>query len=331
MERHKAGYYNISDGHVQCELCPHNCIISEGKTGICGVRSNNGGVLYANSYGRITAIHDDPVEKKPLYHFFPGSMILSIGSLGCNLKCPFCQNWSISQDLTTRTNYYSPRDIVDIALENESPGIAYTYNEPMIWAEYVIETSLLARKNGIYNVMVTNGYVNAAPLNDLVNIIDAFNIDLKSFNPSTYKKVMKADLESVIRTIKTVYESSSHVEITTLIVSGINDTMEEMTDIINFISSLDKKIPWHISRYYPNYKYSSEATDLEFIYKVYKQAKKSLDYVYCGNVPVSAEGSDTVCPNCGSVVINRRGYHTVLSNFDHGKCGSCGIDLNFRV
>lgn len=331
MEKHKAGYYNISEGKITCQLCPHNCKIAEGKTGICGVRSNYGGILYANSFGRITAIHDDPIEKKPLYHFYPGSMILSIGSFGCNLRCPFCQNWSISQDLNTSSSYYSPADIVEIAAKNGSPGIAYTYNEPMIWAEYAIETSLLARKQGIYNVMVTNGYVNDAPLRDLVQTIDAFNIDLKSFNSVIYKKIMKADLESVTSTIKTVYESNRHVEVTTLIVTGINDTIEEMDDIINFIADLDKNIPWHISRYYPNYKYSSDATDLDFIFNVYQRAKKSLNYVYCGNVPVSAEGSDTICPYCGSVVINRRGYHTVLTNFDQGKCGSCGRELNFII
>ena len=331
MKDYEAHYYKKGEGSLQCELCPHNCIIKDGREGICGVRSNRDGTLYADSYGMLTAIAMDPIEKKPLYHFHPATQILSLGSYGCNLKCPFCQNWNISQETTAASSYYSPQDIIVMAKRNDSQGIAYTYNEPVIWAEYVIDTSRLASEKGLYNVMVTNGYVNEGTLRDLIQTVDAFNIDLKSFREETYKRVMKADLESVKNTIRRVYDEGRHLEVTTLIVTGMNDSMDEMKDIMKFLSSIDKSIPWHISRYYPSYHYTSEATDVDFIFNVYEEAEKYLNYVYCGNVHGSLMGTDTICPQCKTVAVKRRGYFIEFKNLDNGVCAKCGHDLNFRM
>ncbi|HOO72124.1 MAG TPA: AmmeMemoRadiSam system radical SAM enzyme [Spirochaetota bacterium] len=328
-ERYTAQFYEAAtDNRLRCHLCPHNCLIADGKSGICGARKNSGGVLYAETYGMITAIAMDPIEKKPLYHYYPGSRILSIGSRGCNLRCPFCQNWHISQDDRASTSYYSPEDIVTLALKNDSIGVAYTYNEPVIWAEYVIDTSRMARAKGLRNVMVSNGYINPAPLDDLLGVVDAFNIDLKSFNDETYKKALKGRLANVRESIERIFAAGRHLEVTTLIVTGMNDSLAEMEQIYKFIASIDRKIPWHISRYYPNYKYHKDATDTDFLFKVYEEASKLLDYVYTGNVQGTSRGSDTICPGCGAVAINRKGYYTSPVNCTGGKCSKCGADLN---
>ena len=330
-QNHEAKYFDIIDeNRVQCRLCPHGCIIASGKYGICCVRKNDGGKLTTEIYGELSSVAMDPIEKKPLYHFFPGTQILSIGTKGCNLKCPYCQNWHISQDSSARTSYYSSEEIVDFALKNNSIGIAFTYSEPVIWFEYVLDTAILAKQKGLKNVLVTNGFISQEPLSDLLECVDAMNIDLKSFNESTYKRIQKAELESVKKTIEISYKNGVSIEITTLIVTGINDDLDEMKDIISFISSIDKNIPWHISRYYPNYKYDKTSTDIDFIYKVYNEAIEKLNFVYCGNVPAGSKGNDTICPSCGNVVISRSGYNTKVGLMRDGKCDKCGTDLRIR-
>ncbi len=323
----EAKYYTHLDGkRLQCRLCPHNCIIKDGGRGICGVRKNSNSILYSEIYGEVTSIAMDPIEKKPLYHFYPSSSILSIGTKGCNLKCPYCQNWHISQDLTAGTTYYDPANIVHLARRKGSTGIAYTYSEPVIWLEYVLDTSILASKAGLKNVLVTNGFVNSEPLKELLNYTDAMNIDLKSFNDETYKKIQKGNLDSLLKTINTVNDSKCHLEITTLIVTGINDNINEMKEIINFISSMNKNIPWHISRYYPNYKYNKNATDIDFIFKIYDEAVKKLNYVYCGNIPPGRNGNNTLCPSCKTILIERRGYSTGIHSLKKGLCEKCGTE-----
>jgi pyruvate formate lyase activating enzyme len=269
----------------------------------------------------------DPVEKKPLYHFYTGGRILSIGTKGCNMKCPYCQNWHISQDREARTTYHRSEDIVLMAGQENSIGIAYTYSEPIIWYEYVRDTSILAKKKNLKNVMVTNGFINQEPLLKLLEYIDAMNIDLKSFRESTMFRVQKAHLNDVLETIKTAHKGGCHIEITTLIVTKINDDMEEMKDIIDFIASVDRSIPWHISRYYPNYKYDRQATDIDFMMKVHEEAEKKLNYVYCGNVSSEERGHDTFCPSCKSVAVSRSGYFTKIVNLDGSRCSKCGHDL----
>jgi pyruvate formate lyase activating enzyme len=323
----EARYYTVVDKErVRCSLCPHNCTIKDGKSGQCGVRVNENGKLISTIYGELTSLAIDPIEKKPLYHFYPGSDILSIGTRGCNFKCPFCQNWHISQDMSVKTTFYSAEDIVESASRKNSIGIAYTYSEPMIWFEYVYDCSKIARERGLKNVYVTNGFINQEPLLELLKYADAMNIDLKSFQEDTYKRVQKGKLSDVLQTIQTAHERC-HVEITTLIVTGINDTIDEMKSIIDWISSLDKNLPWHISRYHPSYKYNAPATDVDFMLEVYDEAIKKLNYVFCGNISGSYGRSDTSCPSCKSVVISRSGYFTSINNLANGTCGSCGYDL----
>ncbi len=329
--REAAFYEKQGPGSVRCLLCPHHCVISEGKHGICGARKNSGGVLISEIYGRCTAVAMDPIEKKPLYHFHPGTSILSIGTKGCNMKCPYCQNWNISQDLAARTSYYSSADIVAAALREGSVGIAYTYSEPIIWYEYVHDTAMLARERGLLNVMVTNGFINREPLEMLLGCcIDAMNIDLKTFREDTMEKVQKARLADVLAAIRLVHERGCHIELTTLVVTGINDDMSEMRDIIEFIASIDRAIPWHISRYYPNYRYDRDATEVAFMMKVHEEAEKKLDYVYCGNVSSHERGHDTKCPSCGATAVRRAGYHITIENLAGGSCLKCGHNLGIK-
>ncbi len=331
MKQDKEALYYVSrpDGKVECLLCPHNCIIQKDKSGICGARKNTDGRLISLIYGEVTAVSMDPIEKKPLYHFYPGSDILSIGTKGCNFKCIFCQNYHISQDMNARSEYYTPEEIIKTALQRRSIGIAYTYSEPFIWYEYVMDCSKLARENNLKNVFVTNGFINPEPLNDILEYADAMNIDLKTFRDETYNKVSKGKLSIVLDTIKTA-SSKCHVELTTLIVTGINDDMKEMKDIIDFIHSIDPDIPWHISRYHPMYKYNAPATDVNFILRVCEEAKKKLDFVYCGNIASSYGGSDTICPECKTTVISRIGYDVGIESLRNGKCGKCGHDLKIE-
>jgi len=210
MNAHEAAYYEKLDGgNVRCRLCPHNCLIKDGKHGICGARKNSGGILVTEIYGRLTSLAMDPIEKKPLYHFHPGSSILSIGTRGCNMKCPYCQNWHISQDQAARTSLYSSSDVVSAAVREGSIGIAYTYSEPIIWFEYVYDTAVMAREKKLANVMVTNGFINREPLEQLLGVIDAMNIDLKTFREETMKKVQKARLPDVLATIRLAREGDA--------------------------------------------------------------------------------------------------------------------------
>ncbi|HNV48018.1 MAG TPA: AmmeMemoRadiSam system radical SAM enzyme [Spirochaetota bacterium] len=323
MEREARHYSAESGSAVRCHLCPHECRIAAGAAGTCGVRINRDGKLFSAIYGEVTSVAMDPIEKKPLYHFHPGSQILSIGTKGCNFRCAFCQNWSISQDLNARTAAYRPEDIVQAARTNNSIGIAYTYSEPIIWFEYVLECARLAREAGLKNVMVTNGFVNPAPRAELLELIDAMNIDLKTFNDDTYRRIPHGRLQPVLDTIVAAH-AAAHVEITTLVVTGMNDTMEEMRAIIDWIAALDPGIPWHISRYHPSYKYDAPATDVDFMLRVHEAARKKLHHVYCGNIANGRGTSDTHCPSCGAVLVARSGYATRITGISNGACVKCG-------
>ena len=278
-------FYEKLNGKVNCFLCPHHCLISEGKSGLCSVRTNIDGILKTINYGEVTAMAMDPIEKKPLYHFEPGSKILSVGSFGCNFSCGFCQNYSIAHH-RAESKYYAPHELVDIIANiKDNIGIAFTYNEPSIWYEYVYDTSkLLKEKHPEFKViLVTNGYIEKEPLTRLMPYVDAMNIDLKSFSQDFYKKVCGGNLKPVQETIEAAYKKC-HVEITTLLVSSFNDSIEEVEEIAAYLSSLDKSIPLHLSRYFPNYKMDRPPTDLNVMMKARDIAKKYLDYVYLGNV-----------------------------------------------
>lgn len=284
---HEAGYYEKLDGNrVLCRLCPHHCNIRPDHTGICGVRHNREGTLYAMSYGGITSVALDPIEKKPLARFNPGSMILSVGSYGCNFKCTFCQNHSISM-CKPETIYISPEDLVQKALKlkpNGNIGIAYTYNEPLISYEYVYDCCVPARENGLKNVIVSNGYIEQEPLKELLPFVDAMNIDLKSFGDDFYSKICGGVPEHVRNTIETS-SKSCHVEVTTLIIPGLNDSENEMDSLVSWLASVNPEIPLHLSRFFPTYKMQDRPpTPVETIRSLVRIAKQRLKYVYTGNI-----------------------------------------------
>lgn len=317
-------YYSIEDENLRCTLCPHRCLLPEGRIGLCRVRANSGGKLSLPYYGIISSMATDPIEKKPLYHFHPGRTIFSVGFFGCNLRCPFCQNFSISQKTGRGGTFFSPLQIVEEALYRHSFGIAYTYSEPIVHIEYVLETARVARERGLSNVLVSNGTIIREAALDLISSMDAANIDLKSFNPSYYKRELKGDLDTVLNFIRLAYERV-HLEITTLVIPGKNDSPEEIEAIARFLAGLSKDIPLHLSCYYPSYTYDIEATDPKSVFALAEIAHRHLRYVYPGNVGFAE--TNTVCPACNETLISRRGYQVSVRGIENGRCSSCGEEI----
>jgi pyruvate formate lyase activating enzyme len=277
-------YRKIDGGKVQCELCPHFCLIDPGESGFCRVRKNIEGALFSLIYGKSSSVALDPIEKKPLYRFHSGEFILSAGTKGCNLVCPFCQNWTISQDIDAPTEDVTSMQLVELAKHNKSFGIAYTYNEPFIWYEFVYDTAKLARENGLCNVLVTNGMVNLEPLEEILPFIDAMNIDIKSIKESFYKDVCKGSLKAVQEVIKRSVRSC-HVELTNLIVPTLNDTEEDFTRLTEWIyNNLGDSIPIHFSRYFPCHEFNLPPTPVAVLKTAQAIAREKLKYVYLGNV-----------------------------------------------
>lgn len=277
-------YKKIDEAAVKCFLCPHFCVIRDGGTGFCGVRKNEGGTLYTANYGRVSSMALDPVEKKPLYHFHPGEFILSVGTVGCNLSCLFCQNWSIAKEAGAPTEPATSQELVERAKELGSFGIAYTYNEPFIWYEFVYETAQLAKKEGLANVLVTNGYVTPEPLEQLLPYIDAMNIDIKSIEDDFYKKVCSGRVAEVLETVR-VSAKRCHVELTNLIIPTLNDSdgnFQKLTDWI--YENVGPDVPLHFSRYFPCYKMTLPPTPKETLMRAERIAKKKLKHVYLGNI-----------------------------------------------
>jgi len=322
----EALHYTSVDGKgVRCLLCPHECVIEDGDTGICGTRKNEGGRLYALVYDRMVSVRLDPMEKKPLYHFYPGSQILSLGTAGCSFRCRFCQNFEISQssidDLPS--TLLPPASAVKVARQYESVGIAYTYNEPLVNFEYILETASLAKREGLKNVAVTNGFINETPLKELLPYMDAANVDVKSLSRSFYSRYCGGRLNDVLRTVEILQEGGKHVEITNLVIPSLNDSEEELGRLVDWVASLSDKIPLHFSRYYPCYKMDIPATPLATLKTAKRIAGKKLKFVYLGNVP-EEERSDTVCPDCGRALIERRGYDIRIVGLEGKKCANCG-------
>lgn len=282
----KAALYKKERDKVRCLVCAHKCLIDEGSVGICGVRKNIKGELFLLVYGRVVSMNADPIEKKPLFCFLPGSKAFSIGTIGCNFKCGFCQNFEISQLSEIAGHEMSPEEIVERALKTGCKSIAYTYNEPAIFIEFVKDTAILAKKKGLKNILVTNGYLSEECFDFISEYIDAMNIDLKSFSDSFYRKICKARLQPVLDTIARAYKKGIHIELTTLLIPGENDSDEELRKIAEFIARVDKNIPWHISRFFPMYKMAGKkATPLESLRKAEKIGKEAgLRYVYVGNI-----------------------------------------------
>ena len=328
MEREALFYETREGGKVQCRLCPHTCIITEGKTGICRVRVNRGGTLYTKIYGEVSSVAMDPIEKKPLYHFHPGTTILSVGTVGCSFRCQFCQNYSISQNPDHPTRYYAPEELVSIAENKGSLGIAYTYTEPLVWYEYVLDCCRLARKAGLKNVFVTNGYLNREPLRDLLPYADAFNVDLKAMSEEFYLKVVGGKLQGVLDAIE---EISNHpdvmLEVTTLVIPGHNDSDEEMEKLTAFLSSLSPDIPYHLSAYYPMYHFTAPPTPLHTLERLREVALRKMHYVYLGNV---SGPTNTFCHNCGALLVERRGYSVSIGQYENGTCRACGTAVPLK-
>jgi len=319
-------YQRLEDGKVHCLLCPQDCVIAEGKRGFCGVRVNQNGTLYSEIYNRAMAAAMDPIEKKPLYHFHPGSLIYSLGTKGCNQRCDFCQNWHMLQP-DAATDAITAEEAVREAAARGSVGIAYTYNEPTIWYEFVLECSQAARREGLANVLVTNGSINPEPFAELAPFIDAMNIDVKSMEPEFYRKICKAKLEPVLATCRAAREAGIHVEITNLIIPTLNDSDELLTELVDFVVSLGKEVPLHFSAYFPSYKMTIEPTPLATLERAREIAAKKLYYVYLGNVAVR-DGANTYCPRCGNLLITRKGYGTSLQGIEDGRCGKCGREVD---
>jgi pyruvate formate lyase activating enzyme len=321
-------YKKRGDSKVSCFLCSHHCLIADGKFGICNVRENRGGTLYTHAYGKLVARNIDPIEKKPLYHFFPGSTSFSIATPGCNFQCGFCQNWQISQikeakNLALRSEEVKPEEIVNQAKRSGSKSISYTYTEPTIFFEYALDVGQLAKGEGLYNVFVTNGYMTEETIRMARPWLDAANVDLKSFDDAYYRKLCKGSLGPVLKSIELMKKLGIWVEVTTLVLPGRNDSPEELRKIAEFLSGTDPAIPWHISRFYPQYRMDTlESTPIKTLNRAYEIGKESgLRYVYLGNV--MGKGSDTECPQCGQVLIERVGFSVRKQKINEGKCPHC--------
>lgn len=325
----KALYYKQEDNKIRCILCPHNCLISEGKRGICHVRKNISGALVSENYGNLFCISNDPIGKKPLYHFHPGQSILSIGTMGCNLQCKFCQNYHISQGgigSQPELQAATPDEIVIMAKKQiNNIGVAYTYNEPIIWFEFVLDTAIKVKEAGLKNVMVTNGFINPEPLQELIPFIDAFSVDLKAFTDDFYKKLTQSSLDPVLESLKQIRKSGKHLEITYLIVSNKNDNLSDFEKMIQWIcNELGSDTVLHISRYFPSYQLDEPPTPEKTLLNFFETALQKLPYVYLGNIR-SEIGQVTYCKNCKSPVISRSGYSTRITAIDDfGECQHCG-------
>lgn len=340
-------YEKLPNKSVHCFLCAHRCLILPDKRGICSVRENRNGILYTLVYGKAIAAHVDPIEKKPLFHFLPGTKSFSIATAGCNFRCEFCQNWEISQISKPRTDSVRgkepggqiigqdlpPEEVVKQAIETGCQSIAYTYTEPTIFFEYAYDTAKLAKKKGLANIFVTNGYQTAETIQKMKGVIDAANVDLKSFSDDFYRKVCGARLKPVLESIENLFRAGIHLEITTLLVPGRNDTEKEITQISKFISNLSSEIPWHISRFHPDYRMKNDpSTPLKTLEQAYKIGSSAgLNYVYLGNI-LTETGENTYCPKCQTLNVQRVGYQTQILAIDaKGYCSNCGQNLHLRL
>lgn len=317
---------------LRCTICPHQCVIHKGKRGICGTKENSENKIIDLSYGNISAIAIDPIEKKPLAHFYPGSRSLSISSIGCNFTCPWCQNYGLSMNKIdeVQTRYMEPESVVETAMTQNCTSIAYTYNEPLINLNYIWDTAKFAQESEIKNVLVTNGYVSLPALKKVIDYIDAANVDWKSFDPNFYKTHCGADMYKVIEATEVMHDNGVHIEITFLIIPETNDSPSEVKAMSEYIvKNLGPDIPLHLSRFFPMYKFQHiPPTPLETLEKAKQIAEKvGLQYVFVGNVRGGGK-EDTVCPSCGQHVVKRSGYTiTGWSLTDEMKCSTCGENI----
>jgi len=323
-------YYKKVEGKesIVCLLCRHACKLKEGQTGICGVNQNKEGALKTLVYGHPIALNVDPVEKKPLYHLLPGSKVLSFGTVGCNFKCPFCQNWDISQtNIINESIEVSPEQMVELAIKEGASAIAYTYNEPTIFYPYAKDIGVLAKEKGLKNIFVSNGFETPEIIEDMATWVDAANIDLKSWDESYYKKVLKGGLEAVKDTLRRMVKAGIWVEVTTLLIEGDNDSDEALRQMASFIADdLGVDVPWHLSAFYPNYKMSEhQVTGIATLQRAEQIGKKAgLKHIYLGNVPIAG---NTYCPECDTLLIDRAGYNVTTNRLQDGSCPHCSKSI----
>lgn len=332
MKKEANFWEKIKDKKVKCSLCSHNCVISDGKLGICGARKNENGVLFSLIYGSSSSIAADPIEKKPLYHFYPGTKAFSMGSVGCNFKCDHCQNYSIS---TAKPPYpymkeITPEQVVILAEKYSCQGVSYTYNEPTIWHEFCYDSAKLVKKAGLYTCYVSNGYINEDPLREISSVLDAMNVDVKAFSEDFYKKICKARLEPVKRTCILAKELNIHLELTYLVIPGLNDSLNEIRDFCQWVvEELGKNVPVHFSRFHPDYKMTNVSkTPTKTLVKIYEVAKETgIMYPYLGNV-FDEEYEKTICPKCGNVCIERKVFSIDTRGLNKNKCAKCGKEIS---
>ena len=328
-------YQRLENGKVRCDLCSHRCVIKDGKRGICGVRENQKGQLKSLVYGRLIAQHVDPIEKKPLFHVLPGTLSFSIATVGCNFRCRFCQNADIAQLPADRKGMimgesYTPEDVVATALRADCRSIAYTYTEPTVFFEFAFDTAKLAHEKGLVNVFVTNGYMTSEALYMIQPYLDAANVDLKAFNDDFYKNQCAARRKHVMESLKLMKELGIFLEVTTLLIPGLNDDKKELKQLASFIvNDLGCETPWHISRFHPTYRLTDRSpTPVETIHQAREIGLNAgLRYVYCGNVP-GDEGENTTCYSCGHALIRRWGFHISENNITNNKCPQCGVYID---
>lgn len=327
-------YQKGEEQKVTCNLCSHRCRIKKGKRGLCGVRENRDGILYSLVYGLLVAENCDPIEKKPLFHFLPGSLSYSISTVGCNFRCSHCQNYNISQfphDNEGRVTgaLRSPEDIVNAAEKNDCKSISYTYVEPTIFYEFARDCSILAHKRGLKNVFVSNGYMTPEVTRDVAPLLDAINIDIKAFTDEFYKKVCKARLQPVLDNVRLMHELGVWVEVTTLVIPGWNDSDEELREIARFIKSIDPRIPWHVTGFYPTFKMTDRGPTPAASLRTARNIgmNEGLLYVFEGNIP-GMGGENTFCPSCKKEIITRYGFSISSMKMIDGKCSSCGENIN---
>ncbi len=317
-------YFKEVGDKIVCLLCRHYCHLRDGQIGVCGVNQNLNSKLENLVYNHPSTIHIDPIEKKPLFHFLPNTTTLSFGSVGCNFKCPFCQNWTISQTHNIdKSVVVTPEQMVDLAIEYGANSISYTYNEPTIFYPYAKDIGIIAREKGLKNVFVSNGFLSNEVCEDIVSFLDGANIDLKSFDKNYYKRELKGDLNGVLETIKKLYDAGVWIEITTLIIDGINSDEVQLREIAEFIASISHTIPWHLSSFHPDYKMKdTKPTKLKSLMTGYNIGKEiGLKYIYLGNVPVPQESH---CSECGTLLLLRDRFNTKINNLKDGMCYKCG-------
>lgn len=321
----------LSGGRWQCLICPHGCILLPGETGKCLVRVARENEISNPCASRLSSIGFDPIEKKPLFHFYPGKKILSLGSVGCNLHCLWCQNYSISQIVPSNLpalKSYSVTEILSVAREEPGNiGVAFTYNEPAVALEFLLEVAGLFHQSGMSCCMVTNGFINPAPLEAILEVVDAFNVDLKGFTEEFYKTYTKGRLSNVLQSLSLIRKAGKHLEVTFLAVPNLNTSLSDFEAMCKWIAChLGDETPLHISRYYPAWHYRMPATPYELLTELFEKARNILRFVYLGNVPGNVHES-TFCPDCSALLVERRGYLTIIKGLEQNKCSGCGHQI----